>query len=145
MIEVCHGSFSWSSDLPPVLECVDLKIAQGEVVAVMGPVASGKSTLLKSLLGESYCLDGIIRVNTSEVGFCDQTVWLSNGTIRQNILGFKEFDLPWYVKVTYACDLQPDIKALPKGDETLVGSKGFALSGGQKQRIVSNVLVPTST
>jgi ATP-binding cassette subfamily C (CFTR/MRP) protein 1 len=49
---------------------------------------------------------------------------------------FSDFDLDLYTSVIHACDLGSDLEALPSGDLTVVGSKGFALSGGQKQRIV---------
>ena len=60
-----------------------------------------------------------------------------NASIQRNILSFSEFDPELYSSVIHACDLDSDLEALPQGDATLVGSKGFSLSGGQKQRIVS--------
>jgi len=52
------------------------------------------------------------------------------------VIGYSTFDAGLYAKVLWACDLEKDIAQLEKGDETVIGSKGFALSGGRKQRIV---------
>jgi ATP-binding cassette subfamily C (CFTR/MRP) protein 1 len=60
-----------------------------------------------------------------------------NTSIRNNIIGYSEYNSELYKQAVYACDLQTDFSQLQDGDETLVGSKGIALSGGQKQRIVS--------
>lgn len=63
-----------------------------------------------------------------------------NQSIRQNIIGYAHFDGQLYNQVIKACDLQKDLTQLPKGDMTIVGSKGLALSGGQKQRVVSHIM-----
>ena len=104
---------------------------------VVGPVGSGKSTLLKALIGETYSLSGDLRLSVSRVAFCDQTPWLTNGTIRSNIVGESGvYDEAWYDTVIHACDLVTDFAQHSRGDQTMVGSRGVKLSGGQKQRIV---------
>ena len=69
------------------------------------------------------------------IGFCDQTPFLSNGTIRHNIIGFSDFNEKRYREVLVATMLNVDLAALPSGEMTNVGSNGITLSGGQKQRV----------
>lgn len=110
----------------------------GSLTIIIGPIGSGKSSLLKAIVGETQCTGEMVSVSTSEVAFCDQTPWIMNGSIRANIIGeSKGFDKAWPKTVVKACDLQIDLSALPKGDLTEVGDKGVRLSGGQKRRIVS--------
>lgn len=104
---------------------------------LIGPVASGKSTLLQALLGEIVQMRGEVWYHSSDIAFCGQQPWLMNTSIRNSILGACEMDETWYETVLDACDLAEDIQGMPNGDNTLTGSSGIALSGGQKQRIVS--------
>lgn len=69
------------------------------------------------------------------IGFCDQTPFLSNGTVRHNIIGFSDFDEKRYREVLVATMLDVDLATLPSGEMTNVGSNGITLSGGQKQRV----------
>jgi ABC-type bacteriocin/lantibiotic exporter with double-glycine peptidase domain len=62
-----------------------------------------------------------------------------NATIRESIVAMSSFDKEWYTSVVRACALVQDFEQLPRGDETVIGSKGIALSGGQSQRIVGSV------
>jgi len=109
----------------------------GSLVIVIGPVGSGKSTFLKTLIGETYALEGELRLPTARIAYCDQTSWITSGTVRDNIMGESGiYDEEWYSAVIHACDLETDLAQLSHGDKTIVGSKGVKLSGGQKQRIV---------
>lgn len=103
---------------------------------VAGPVGCGKSTFLKGLLGETPKISGHVYVPSSQIAYCDQTPWVINGSIRDNIIATTEFDDIWYQRVIHACALDIDIRRMPEGDQTVVGSKGVKLSGGQKQRLV---------
>ncbi|RAQ73309.1 ABC transporter, partial [Aspergillus flavus] len=110
----------------------------GNLVMIVGAVGSGKSTFLRGLAGETPVLEGELFIKHPELAFCEQTSWLTNTSIRENIIGenlVSVFDAEWYGTVVRACGLEPDLKRMPAGDETLVGSKGAKLSGGQKQRI----------
>lgn len=114
---------------------ITLAIPSSKLTLVIGPVASGKSTLLKTILGELPVSSGQVLVSSKEIAFCDQTPWLFNGTILENITAFSSLDPVYYERVLHACALESDLQELQDRDRTKVGSKGFALSSGQKQRI----------
>ncbi len=135
-IIVGNGTFGWSSSDEPVLKDISFSIKACRVTMIIGPVACGKSTLLKALLGETPSSEGFVYVSTTEVAFCDQTPWLKNGSVQKTILGFSKFDGLFYSAVLHACGLEDDLAIFPMGDQSLVGSKGITLSGGQKQRLV---------
>jgi len=136
ILSVENGTFGWKPEIP-VLRNININVQKRKFVAIIGPVGSGKSTLLKALLEEIPFSEGIIHRN-STVAFSDQNPWITNTTLRANIIGPSEFDGPWYEAVLHACLLEDDLKALPGGDGCLLGSKGLALSGGQKNRVVGN-------
>ena len=124
--------------LHPVLEKIDLELKPKTVTVCCGPVGSGKSVLGSVILGGMPTSSGTVRVSSRSIGFCAQTAWLSSGTISNIIGGYcLNIDEERYRAVIKACCLDEDIKALPDGDETQVGSSGVNLSGGQKQRLVS--------
>ncbi|KAF2401978.1 P-loop containing nucleoside triphosphate hydrolase protein [Trichodelitschia bisporula] len=119
----------------PILHGLNFTIRPGTLTMIVGKIGSGKSLLLRSLVGEMWLTSGVATFPSAGVGFCAQTPWLRNTSVRENILGEDEFDDEWYGAVTRACMLGKDFEELPKGDETLIGSKGISLSGGQKGRI----------
>ncbi|KAK2021657.1 ABC transporter [Colletotrichum zoysiae] len=129
------ASLSWKSDSGPILKNLDFEVKEDRLVMLVGPVASGKSTLLQGLLGELPHVTGTIELSSHRVSWCGQSPWLINETIRKNIVCFSEFDTHLYQQVLKACDLEKDLAQLPDGDQTVIGSKGLALSGGQKQRV----------
>ncbi len=110
----------------------------GELTIIVGPVASGKTTLLKGLLGEARMFAGSIELTIpEEIAYCDQDAWLLNRTVKENIVAYEKYDEDMYYSVIRACQLEEDIALLPKHHDTQIGSKGVSLSGGQKQRVVS--------
>ncbi|KAI6785036.1 uncharacterized protein J7T54_008130 [Emericellopsis cladophorae] len=135
-LQVTCGHFGWAKD-KYTLENVNLSVPSSSLAIVIGPVAAGKSTLLKALLGETTSHSGTVALGASlrTVGYCDQTPFLLNDTIRGNIVGHAPFDQDRYREVLHAASLGPDLKQLPQGDLTSVGSSGHSLSGGQKQRL----------
>lgn len=133
-VEMQNAGFAWLPDRR-VLDNVKITIKNGDMAVLLGPVASGKTTLLKGLLGEVPHTTGIIHLATRSFSWCDQNPWIMNRTIRDNIIGYSAFQDDLYEQVVKACDLVQDFGQLERGDMTVVGSKGFALSGGQKQRI----------
>lgn len=98
-------------------------------------MGSGKSTLLKTLLGETYITHGLVELTSASVAFCNQSPWIWNATIADNIVGMEPYDQAWLHRVTRACGLHDDFKQLSAGIHAIVGSDGAALSGGQKNRI----------
>ncbi|KAK4059940.1 hypothetical protein Trihar35433_10484 [Trichoderma harzianum] len=131
-----NGSFGWKAD-KPVLRDVNIRIPKRALTVVVGPVGSGKSTLCKALLGEIPFHEGriILDAHIPHVGFCDQTAFLSNGSIKDNIIGFSSVDDERYAEVIDATALAFDFATFTEGDRTNVGSDGISLSGGQKQRV----------
>lgn len=134
---------------------VTLSIPRGQLVAIVGPVGSGKTSLLQGLIGEMRKTSGSVMFGGS-VGYCAQTAWIQvclplmfgilirnirsydrqqNATIRENICFGRPFEEEKYWNAVRAACLEPDLEMLPYGDMTEVGEKGISLSGGQKQRI----------
>jgi len=123
------------------LRDVSFNIPRGSLTMVIGPVGSGKTTLLRAILGEAaYGEGGSVSVASERIGFCAQTPWLPNMTIRQAILGLSEegrldMDEGWYETCLHACALVHDMDLIPEADQTQIGSASTVLSGGQKQRV----------
>ncbi|KAH8422602.1 putative ABC multidrug transporter [Aspergillus melleus] len=135
-ILIQDANFGWKAD-QFVLHNINTRISASCLTMVIGPVGSGKSTFCKALLGEIPFIKGSVVTNTSfrHVGFCEQTAFLWNGTVKENIVGFSPFDRERYDQVIEATALRFDLETLPQGDRTNIGSDGVALSGGQKQRL----------
>ncbi|XP_074513337.1 multidrug resistance-associated protein 1 [Sebastes fasciatus] len=133
-ISIVDGVFSWSRTESPALQRMNVSIPEGSLVAVVGLVGSGKSSLLSALLGEMDKLEGTVAVKGS-VAYVSQQAWIQNTTLKDNIMFGQERREAWYQSVVEACALQPDLEILPAGDETEIGEKGVNLSGGQKQRV----------
>ncbi|KAH7145722.1 P-loop containing nucleoside triphosphate hydrolase protein [Dactylonectria estremocensis] len=133
-IDVRGADLAWSEERK-ILHDVTFTVKRGQFGLLLGPVASGKSTLLKGLLGEVPNTTGRVSLTDGPLSWCDQTPWLLNKSIRENIIGYSHFDPSFFDTVVKACDLEKDFQQLSQGDMTLIGSKGLALSGGQKQRV----------
>ena len=149
------SSGSTGSTKGPSITLQDLtfNIEAGSLVAVVGMVGSGKSSLLAAILGEMEPLhDSKIYVprpkdaTTGFVSFCAQTPWVVNDTLRGNVLFGREYDEARYEKVVEASALKDDLIALPAGDMTEIGERGINLSGGQKARVsLARALYSTET
>jgi ATP-binding cassette, subfamily C (CFTR/MRP), member 1 len=127
-------SVSYGHGAKIVLSNVNLNIPQGSLMMVAGPVASGKSNLLKSILCDLTIREGTCHVSHSKA-YVPQIPWTALGSVRENILFGKPFDEAFYRQVLHACALEPDLKLMADSDETWIGERGGNLSGGQKQRI----------
>ncbi|KAF2001413.1 multidrug resistance-like protein [Amniculicola lignicola CBS 123094] len=135
VVRIQSGSFAWSKGGSAVVRDVDVSIRRSQLTMLIGPVASGKSTLLKAILGESFTTEGFVYSSHHEAAYCEQTPWLINASVQNNIIGFSVLDQELYKTVIHCCDLEQDIATFPNGHDTLIGSKGISLSTGQKQRV----------
>ena len=137
------GFVAWTKDVTVgysneivVLKDLNVGIPRGQTTVIVGPIASGKSTLLKLLLGEIRMLQGLIYTSFSTAAYCSQLPWITSGSIRDNILGMNDMQESWYHEVVDASALRPDLKDFVHGDLTQTGTRGTRLSGGQQMRIV---------
>ncbi|KAJ4151579.1 hypothetical protein LMH87_012269 [Akanthomyces muscarius] len=119
----------------PLLKEINLSLLRGAVSGVLGPTGSGKSTFLKSILGETKNAAGYVYTDKVNIAYCGANVWLKDASIRDNIVGCLEFDAVLYQETIQACQLEEDIGRLPGGHDYVVGPNGFNLSGGQRQRV----------
>ncbi|XP_042637031.1 ATP-binding cassette sub-family C member 3 [Orycteropus afer afer] len=133
-ITIDNGTFTWAQDLPPALHSLDIQVPKGALVAVMGPVGCGKSSLVSALLGEMEKLEGKVYVKGS-VAYVPQQAWIQNATLQENVLFGRTLDSKHYQRTLEACALLADLEVLPGGDQTEIGEKGINLSGGQRQRV----------
>ncbi|MGK3737192.1 MAG: ATP-binding cassette subfamily C (CFTR/MRP) protein 1 [Bacillariaceae sp.] len=167
-IEMKDGSFLWSTSNQiedgevappnsPALCGVNLKVNPGEVVAVVGSVASGKSALIKSLLGELTPVPRIVvdnknggATNSSQtdelmnrpqvtvhgnIGYCSQEAWIPKGTLKEAIVFGREYDETRYQQAIFDAGLDQDLADGTLFSEIDVGEKGGSLSGGQRARV----------
>jgi|AntRauTorckE5430_2_1112549.scaffolds.fasta_scaffold01045_2 ATP-binding cassette subfamily C (CFTR/MRP) protein 1 len=126
------------------LRNISVTINEGELVAVVGSVGSGKSSFLSAILGEMEPMNGstvhvpraLNQVDEANfVSYCSQSPWVVNDTLRGNVLFGRDFDQRRYDEVIDACALLDDLAVLPAGDSTEIGERGINLSGGQKARV----------
>ncbi|PYI36243.1 ABC transporter [Aspergillus indologenus CBS 114.80] len=134
-VEFTGQSFAWGQTTAPVLQDIHLRIPRGAITMIIGPIGSGKTTLIESILGETVSAGEEVTGNSSPIAYCAQIPWLQSQTVRENILGSSLMDSAWYETVIRACGLEKDMARLPRRDQTPVVSNGLTLSGGQKQRI----------
>lgn len=134
-VAVRDASFTWNraqSDL--VLENINFTVKKGQLACIIGKVGSGKSSFLQSLLGDLWKMRGDVVVRGT-VAYVAQSAWVTNATIRDNIVFGHRWNAQFYEETLHACALSDDIRSLPNGDQTEVGERGISLSGGQKARL----------
>ncbi|XP_005586153.3 ATP-binding cassette sub-family C member 4 isoform X1 [Macaca fascicularis] len=118
----------------PTLQGLSFTVRPGELLAVVGPVGAGKSSLLSAVLGELAPSHGLVSVH-GRIAYVSQQPWVFSGTVRSNILFGKKYEKERYEKVIKACALKKDLQLLEDGDLTVIGDRGTTLSGGQKARV----------
>jgi len=129
-----------SKNFKRILKNVNFKARKGELIAVIGEIGSGKSSLLQAILNNLLIVDEKegkktkISLNGS-VSYVSQSSWIINDTIKNNILLFNKNSSIEYNKILDLCELRADLESLPGGDNTEIGEKGINISGGQKARI----------
>ncbi|GAB4815546.1 hypothetical protein N2152v2_002592 [Parachlorella kessleri] len=133
-VDMRGADFAWKAASPPLLRGIDLEVAAGRLVIVVGSVGTGKSSLLAAILGEMVAVKGSVQAR-GRVALTQQDPWIENASLRENILMGSPLDPPRYQRVLDACALVPDLEMLPAGDETEIGEKGVNLSGGQRHRV----------
>uniref|UniRef100_A0A3P9JMH4 Cystic fibrosis transmembrane conductance regulator n=1 Tax=Oryzias latipes TaxID=8090 RepID=A0A3P9JMH4_ORYLA len=134
-VELQNLTCYWDKNLDaPTLQNVSFTLKSNQLLAVIGPVGAGKSSLLSAILGELPAEKGVLKVK-GQMTYAAQQPWVFPGTIRSNILFGKEFDQQKYDRVIKACALKRDLELLPGGDQTAIGDRGATLSGGQKGRV----------
>ncbi|MFZ2217752.1 MAG: ATP-binding cassette domain-containing protein, partial [Rhodoferax sp.] len=131
----------------PILKGVSFALQPGEVLAVVGPSASGKTTLARMLVGLWPAANGKVRLDGADVhtwdknelgphmGYLPQGVELFDGSVAENIARFGEMDQAKVEAAARSVGLHEFILALPKGYDNPVGQEGAMLSGGQRQRV----------
>uniref|UniRef100_A0A8C5BKD1 Multidrug resistance-associated protein 4-like n=1 Tax=Gadus morhua TaxID=8049 RepID=A0A8C5BKD1_GADMO len=135
MVQVQDLKCYWDKTLDsPTLQKLSFTLRSGELLAVVGPVGAGKSSLLGAILGELNQESGVLKVK-GRLTYASQQPWIFPGTIRSNILFGKALIPQKYERVLQACALKKDMALLPDGDLSVIGDRGANLSGGQKARI----------
>lgn len=131
----------------PILKGINLNICTGDVVGIIGPSASGKSTLARLMVGIWPPQAGKVRIDGMDVylwdkeelgpwiGYLPQDVELFDGTIAENISRFGEIDSSQVIVAAQKAGVHEMVLRLPKGYDTQIGEAGGMLSGGQRQRI----------
>ncbi len=146
-LEVEHLSYAFAPNKAPLLRGVNLTVFAGESLGIMGPSASGKTTLLRLLLGLRAAQSGTVRLDGADiarwereslgraVGYLPQDVELFGGTIGENIARLQKPDPEAVMRAAKLAQAHELILQLPEGYDTEIGEGGCLLSGGQRQRI----------
>lgn len=133
-IDIINLSATWEDYKKKTLDFLNIKVKRGSLCAIIGPVGSGKSSLLQLLLGELPIYSGDVIIN-GDISYSSQEPWLFTESIRNNILFGLPYDKRRYNDVIKHCALRTDFMQLPYGDQTMVGERGTSLSGGQRARV----------
>ncbi len=147
-IQVSRASFRYSEDGPLILDDVDFDVEPGEFVAIVGSSASGKSTLLRLMLGFETPLSGGVYYDRHDLRTVDVSevrrqigVVLQNGQpiagdLFENIVGTRNLTHEDAWEAARMAGLAEDIERMPMGIHTVLGQGGLSLSGGQRQRLL---------
>jgi ABC-type protease/lipase transport system fused ATPase/permease subunit len=131
----------------PVLAEVGFSIEPGQSLAIVGPSASGKSSLAKLLVGVWKPTEGSVRLDGVEIsawnhdelgpriGYVPQDIEFYEGSVAENIARLNDVDPDKVVAAARLAGMHDAILTWPKGYDTPLGDAGFALSGGQRQRL----------
>jgi ATP-binding cassette subfamily C protein/ATP-binding cassette subfamily C protein EexD len=146
-LQVVRAGFAPAPGVKPILNNISFDLKAGESLGVIGPSASGKSTLARLLVGAWPCLAGNVRLDGADIyswpraeisrylGYLPQDVELFGSTVRENIARLSEADPADIVAAAKLAHAHDMILSLPKGYDTEIGERAQKLSGGQRQRI----------
>ncbi|KAL0220589.1 hypothetical protein RCL1_000443 [Eukaryota sp. TZLM3-RCL] len=138
-LQMTPSKFSWQNSTE-ISDAFSLEIPHSftlflnNLLIIQGPVGSGKSSFLHSIINETSLLNGQ-GILIKKCSFLPQIPWIIAGTVRDNITMFNEFNFEIYSQIIHDCALSQDLIAFDNGDHTVIGDRGITLSGGQKQRI----------
>jgi ABC-type branched-subunit amino acid transport system ATPase component len=130
-----------------VVSDINFTLEPGQALAIVGPSASGKSSLSKLLVGAWRPAAGSVRLDGVEIsdwnadelgpqiGYVPQEIEFFEGSVAENIARLGEVDAESVVQAAVLVGIHDTILGWPKGYDTLLGDAGFALSGGQRQRL----------
>lgn len=130
-----------------IIRGISFGVPAGAVVGIIGPSASGKSTLARALMGVWVPQHGVVRLDGADIsnwnkeelgphlGYLPQDIELFEGSISENIARFAEVNADKVVKAAKTAGVHEMILQLPEGYDTVIGSEGVNLSGGQRQRV----------
>lgn len=147
-IEVSHITFRYAKDGPTILDDVSIAVRPGEMVALVGPSGSGKSSLLRLLMGFEQPESGAVYYNGQDlaslnveevrrqIGTVIQSGKVMTGPILTNIVGSSLLTIDDAWEAARMAGLDGDIKRMPMGMHTMVNEEGGTFSGGQRQRLL---------
>lgn len=146
-LDVSGVMFAHAQARDPLLRNISFRLAPGESLGLIGPTASGKTTLARLLIGNLVPRAGMVRLDGMDVsqwehddlgkhiGYLPQDVELFAGTIRENIARMEEGEPEAVVKAAQLAGVHAMVLGMPQGYDTPIGAAGMTLSGGQRQRI----------
>jgi ABC-type multidrug transport system fused ATPase/permease subunit len=150
---------SEDNKLKKILKNVNFEVKKGELIAIVGEVGAGKSSLLQAILNNMIVIDededennnNDIKIShidnnnknskkpkiivNGEISYVSQISWIENDTLKNNVLFNQPYESEKYDKIIEISELKPDLEMLVGGDLTEIGEKGINLSGGQKARV----------
>lgn len=135
LLHLNSATVEWTLDLT-FLKDTDLSVSSGELLIISGAPGCGKSSFLKTVLGEVRLRAGTMSTGARHLTYCDKVPWfVPEMTIKDNIMFGKDFDAELYSEVVAACCLDHDLSNLADRDHTRLASNGSPLSGGQRKRV----------
>jgi PrtD family type I secretion system ABC transporter len=146
-IDVEAVIYAYPESSEPTLKNVSFSLNAGETLGVVGPTASGKSTLVRLLIGNLAPRSGHVRIDDMDaaewnaedlgphIGYLPQDVELFGGTIQENIARLGEASSEDVIAAAQLANVHEMVLRMPKGYDTEIGERGMALSGGQRQRV----------
>nr|AGI21024.1 ATP binding cassette family C protein [Azumapecten farreri] len=119
-VVIRDGEFLWDEEVGTTLSDINVRVPEGGLVAVVGQVGAGKSSLISAILGEMTKVKGQVNVKGS-LSYIPQQAWIQNATLQDNIVFGENLQQQRYDEIVDACALVSDMDMLPAGDQTEIG------------------------